>query len=150
MSIYHYCSPSQAGVRLRFLKLDHAGNELPVMVHGSPAAGKHGERFAWGAGQIRVSQRKLDPEKSTEILPYLAHDEELLLAGGEVVPVDIEIPPMAMHFRKGEKLQLVIAGHPLFVPEFAFLARPAFRDRGTTLIHTGGRYQSHLLLPLQP
>jgi uncharacterized protein len=135
---------------LQAQKLDAQGRERPVLVHGAPYSGQHGAPFEWGAGQLRVSHRKLDPARSTPEAPVLAHDAPQPLVGNEVVPVDIELPPMAIRFRPGEQLRLLIAGRPLYTPEFTFLASAPSRNRGTVVIHTGGRFESHLLAPLQP
>jgi len=40
---------------------------------------------------VRVSHRKLDPERSTPERPFLTHDEIQKTAPGEVVAVEVEI-----------------------------------------------------------
>jgi uncharacterized protein len=142
-------SADDADIYLQLQKCDRAGTELPVLVFGAPYSGAHGAPYEWGNGQIRISQRKVDLAKSTDALSFLCHDEEQRLRPGEIVPVDIEIPPMAMRFREGEQLRLTVSGRPLATPEFTFLLSPPSRNRGMTMIHTGGRYQSYLLVPQQ-
>jgi uncharacterized protein len=136
-------------IYLQAQKLDAQGKELPVMVHGAPYSGQHGAPCEWGTGQLRVSQRKLDLARSTEEQPVLVLNEPQLPSEGEVVPIAIEIPPMAMRFRKGEQLRLTIAGHKLFTPEVTFLPTAPSPNRGTTVIHTGGRFESSLRVPQQ-
>ena len=45
-------------------------------------------------GWLRVSQRKLDPRRTTEFLPYYPHDERQPFEPGEIYEVDLEIWPM--------------------------------------------------------
>jgi predicted acyl esterase len=61
-------------------------------------------------GWLRVSQRKLDPQRSTEYLPYYPHDERQLLEPGETYEVDLEIWPMGLALPKGSRLTLTIQG----------------------------------------
>src|SRR5260221_5535321 len=57
-------------------------------------------------GWLRISQRKLDPQQSTEYLPYYPHDERQLLEPGEIYEVDLEIWPMGLALPKGSRLTL--------------------------------------------
>src|SRR5262249_31050709 len=52
-------------------------------------------------GWLRVSQRKTDPRRSTDYLPYYPHDAREPLAPGEVYEVDLEIWPMGLALPKG-------------------------------------------------
>jgi predicted acyl esterase len=143
-------------------------------------------------GLLRVSHRELDKRRSTPSEPYHTHRREQLLSQGEIVPVDINIWPMAMRYRAGEQLVLTVAAHqpmstdfdmgfgaaPITVPagDFTFVpgskvpmvtlggapdTSPAFakaqqaptpvsRNRGAHIIHMGGKYDSHLLIPEMP
>ena len=76
---------------------ESAQHYLPVPPPGAP-------------GQIRVSMRELDPERSTPFLPVLSLREEKKVPGGEIVSVDIAIQPVSMMFHKGEKLRLIAGG----------------------------------------
>lgn len=129
-------------------KLNEKGEEINLIIHGAPYSGKEGAKYQWGNGQIRVSHRKLDTEKSTEQIPFLSHNEQQLIKPNEVVSVDIEIPPMAMKFKKGQQLKLIVAGHNLQAPEFTFLIGEPSINKGNTKIHTGGKYDSYLSIPL--
>jgi predicted acyl esterase len=62
-------------------------------------------------GLLRVSQRELDPDRSTPAEPYHTHAKERLLSPGEIVSIDISIWPMSMKYRVGEELYLTIAPH---------------------------------------
>ncbi|MCR5758116.1 MAG: CocE/NonD family hydrolase [Selenomonas sp.] len=81
-------------------KLDAQGHEILDAVTHQPILAE---------GYLRVSQRALDPQKSTPSEPFLKHDHEALLQKGEIVPVEIGIWPMGMKYHAGEKLHLTIA-----------------------------------------
>ena len=68
-------------------KIGSDGVELPVTVFGDTAP----HPGAWG--KMRVSHRELDLEQSTDFQPIQAHERELKLAPGEIVPIDVEINP---------------------------------------------------------
>ena len=114
-------------------------------------------------GWLRVSQRKLDPKRSTEYLPYYPHDERQPLEPGEIYEVDLEIWPMGLALPEGSRLTLTIQGKdferagatgPLRgVAWFTHddpTDRPPELFAGTNTLHTGGQYQSYLLLPILP
>jgi predicted acyl esterase len=112
-------------------------------------------------GWLRVSQRKTDPQRSTEYLPYYPHDERAPLAPGEITEVDLEIWPMGLALEKGSRLTLTIQGKDFERPGATGAMRgvawfthddptdrPAEIFGGTNTIHTGGAHQSYLLLPV--
>jgi len=101
-------------------------------------------------GWLRVSERALDDEQSTPWQPILRHDDPQPLTPDEIVPVDVEILPSSTLFRSGESLELVVQGADLF--EHPALGHAYSRDvnLGTHTIHTGGDYDSHLLVPRIP
>jgi predicted acyl esterase len=114
-------------------------------------------------GWLRVSQRKLDPQRSTEYLPYYPHDERQPLEPGEIYEVDLEIWPMGLALPKGSCLTLTIQGKDFERPGatgplrgVAWFTHDDPTDRppelfaGTNTLHTGGQYQSYLLLPMLP
>jgi predicted acyl esterase len=99
-------------------------------------------------GQQRVSLRALDESASTDLIPLHKNDTPEPLSPGEIVPVDIEIWPMTMRWRAGEKLRIEISGHDLQVPVPGVLPERPANNRGSHVIHTGGQYDSFLLAPL--
>jgi putative CocE/NonD family hydrolase len=113
-------------------------------------------------GWLRVSHREIDPQRSTPWQPWRRHDKILKLHPGEVVPVEVEILPSATLYRKGETLELVVQGsdivNPVNTPQLArgqIVTRVPVRhaetlNKGRHVLHTGGRYDSHLLIPLIP
>jgi uncharacterized protein len=112
---------------------------------------KFGMMFFSGAkGMQRVSQRQTDPAKSSAAEPFHTFDAPKKLKVGEIVPVDIQIWPMGMKWRAGEQLQLLVAGHKLSTVEMPGLVSPDTVNKGPHIIHTGGRYDSRLIVPFVP
>lgn len=123
-------------------KLSTKGEWLPVTIFGS-------ERHPGAWGKLRVSRRHLDEKLSTEYQPVLTHDRDEKLKPGEIVPVDIEIWPLSRFWHKGQKLQLEIAGR--YIRDEWFEPLIWFPDnKGDHVIHTGGKYESYLLVPEIP
>jgi hypothetical protein len=125
-------------------KLDARGQE--VTFQGSIAPG-----FPAACGWQRVSHRKLDPARSLPWRPYHPHDELQKVAPGEIVAVEIEIWPTSVVFEPGERLVLEVAAHD--EPRIAPFLHDDPRDRVLAreiTIHTGGRFDSHLLAPVIP
>ncbi len=128
-------------------KLDEKGNHLPALVLGFPNPGVR--------GILRVSHRERDEIRSTPSEPYLLHVREQRLKPGEIVPVEIGIWPIGMIWHTGQQLRLVVQGYAAWWMEDEFLPngpifRYAVRNKGKHIIHTGGKYDSHLLVPNIP
>ncbi len=125
-------------------KLDTAGEVVPFAFFGQFEDGPV------ALGWLRASHRELDAENSTEYQPVLQHRRELKLADGEVVPLEIEIWPSGTRFGAGETLRVVVQGTDIYRHP-----RPCVQDlhedtvnRGDHIIFGGGRYDSHLLVPV--
>jgi hypothetical protein len=80
------------------------------------------------------------------------HSRELKLGFGEIAPVDIEIWPTSILFEKGEKLRLVVQGSDIYwyPTETHTDGHLDTVNRGDHIIHTGGSYESFLLVPVIP
>ncbi|WP_433678284.1 CocE/NonD family hydrolase [Nocardia sp. CA-119907] len=122
-------------------KLSSTGEWLPTTVVGQPHPG------AWG--KLRVSRRELDPEKSTDFEPVLAQRQEQKLSPGEIVPVDIAIWPTSRIWHAGQSIRVQIAGHYIRENWFEPLTWET-KNIGQHILHTGGRYQSYLQIPVIP
>ena len=102
-------------------------------------------------GWLRASHRALDRERSTAWQPVHTHLREELLCAGEVVPVEIEIWPSSTLFRAGETLRVVVKGMDIYrdaLPNLPFARHEDLRNRGRHVVHAGGRYDSHLMVPV--
>ncbi|MBN1366480.1 MAG: CocE/NonD family hydrolase [Dehalococcoidales bacterium] len=122
-------------------KLDKNGKWLPVSVLGESHPG------AWG--KIRVSHRELDPKWSSDFQPVMSHRREQKLKPGEIVPVDIEIYPYSRLWHKDEQLEVVVAGR--YIREGWFERLEWWpENKGNHVIHSGGKYDSFLQIPVIP
>jgi putative CocE/NonD family hydrolase len=129
-------------------KIDVDGKLLRPIVKGAPFSGFDGAPVEWGTGRLRVSHRRLDPDRSTPSMPFNYHTEEQRLNPGEVVPVEIELCPMSMQWHAGQGLRVVVAGHNMEKPQFKHLPPIQTRNRGDHILHTGGKYAAYLLVPV--
>ena len=122
-------------------KLDESGTWLPTHVLGEDHPG------AWG--KMRVSRRDLDEKLSTDFQPVQSHKKEEKLTPGEIVPVVIEIWPHSRIWHKGQQIRVRVAGR--YIREGWF--EPFFWDldnKGKHIIHSGGKYDSYLQIPVIP
>jgi hypothetical protein len=122
-------------------KLDEKGNWLPTNVLGEPHPG------AWG--KMRVSRRELDQKLSTDFQPIQAHRKDEKLKPGEIVPVDIEIWPHSRIWHKGQQLQVLVSGHYIREGWFEPFSWE-LNNKGKHVIHSGGKYDSYLQVPVIP
>jgi hypothetical protein len=122
-------------------KLDDGGNWIPMNVLGEPHPG------AWG--KMRVSRRALDEKLSTDFQPIQAHRKDEKLKPGEIVPVDIEIWPHSRIWHKGQQLQVLVSGHYIREGWFEPFSWE-LHNKGNHVIHSGGKYDSYLQVPVIP
>ena len=118
------------------------GNEVPFWGHD----GFWNDVAA--RGQMRVSQRELDPVLSTSYQPVQKFQGEKKLKPGQIVPVEIALLPSSTLFRKGESLRLFIQGYcptDHWVVFYDWLI-----NKGNHVIYTGGKYDSYLQIPVIP
>lgn len=122
-------------------------------------------------GWLRASHRHLDTERSLPYRPYHTHDRVELLAGDEVVRLDVEIWPTSIVVPAGYQVVLSVRGKdyeysgPLseFAKTFYYANkgvgpfthtdpadRPADVFGGEVTLYTGGDRPSSLLLPVVP
>jgi uncharacterized protein len=119
----------------------------------------HIENGKVSVGWLRVSHRELDEKRTTPYQPWLKHERLLKIKPNEIVPVDIEILPTSALFRAGESIRLSIQGSEVPrtaippLPEDHSVNRYAHKElvnKGKHIIHFGGTYDSHLLIPVIP
>jgi predicted acyl esterase len=125
-------------------KLDLSGKLVPFTFYAQFEDGPV------ALGWLRVSHREIDMDRSTEYQPVLAHQRELKVRPGEVVPVDIEIWPSGTTFAPGETLRLVIQGSDIYrYPEpLVYTRHQDSVNAGGHIIHSGGERDSYLLVPI--
>jgi uncharacterized protein len=127
-------------------KLDKNGNEVKFtfsqMFDDGPIV----------LGWLRVSHRELDEKLSRPEHPVLKHERHRWLTSEDPVPVDIEIWPTSVNFEAGETLRVVVKGTEItYHPDSKFeLKYGPMNNLGEHVIFTGGKYDSHLLIPVIP
>jgi len=131
--------PDDAALFIAVNKLDRDGNS--VHFYGSVGSTKD----MVTRGYCRVSRRELDPVESTEWHPVQKGAREQRLKVGEIAPVEIALYPSSTFFASGEILQLILAPHEI-IPSPPYIKDASF-NRGTHVLHFGGEYDSHLLVP---
>ena len=120
-------------------KLDQDGDS----VHFNGSVGINEDMVT--RGWCKVSRRELDPVESTEWHPVQKGASEQKLTTGDIVPVDIELYPSSTFFVAGESLQLIVAPNEI-------ISSPPYKksancNYGRHVLHFGGKYDSHLLVP---
>ena len=64
-------------------------------------------------------------------------------------PLEIEVLPSGTAFNKGDRLKLIVQGYDIL--DFFYRYRHEETvNRGHHVIHVGGKYDSHLLVPVIP
>ncbi len=108
-----------------------------------------GEREVVTAGFLSAQHRELDQELSTDSRPYHRHKKLLPLEPGKPTEIQVEIWPTSMVYRKGSRLILAIsADHPMMMQGSMVGLYRARHAKDT--IHTGGKYNSYLQIPVVP
>ncbi|MFI9031740.1 CocE/NonD family hydrolase [Staphylococcus pasteuri] len=128
-------------------KLDRRGNEVHFPDFN------HIENGQVATGWLRASHRELDQEKSTIAQPWHTHEQELKLNNGEVVPVEIELLPSGTLFKQGETLEVVVKGSEVVKGNSTPGMSTRYEhnetvNKGHHHIHTGGQYDSQLIIPI--
>jgi predicted acyl esterase len=101
-------------------------------------------------GWLRASHRALDPARSTPWQPFHPHDHEEPLPLGVPVCLEIELWPSSTLFKSGETLRLIVQGRDVYqdaLPNLPFARHESTRNTGAHILHTGGAYDAHLLVP---
>jgi predicted acyl esterase len=122
-------------------------------------------------GWLRVSHRRLDPQRSKPYRPYHPHDRVEPLTPGEVYECDVEILPTCIVLPAGWRVVLTVRGKDYeyegdlseFGKKFHYGTRgtggmthndPDNRPKdifgGKVTLHAGGGLESYLLVPIIP
>jgi len=103
-------------------------------------------RDAVAKGWLRASHREPDPLRSTPLRPWHRHTHLQKVRPGDIVPLEIEIWPSATLFEAGSSLQVTIQGRD--AARYPAFGHHQLVNRGWHTIHTGGRYDSFLTVPM--
>ncbi len=99
-------------------------------------------------GCLRVSRRKLNAEASSLWHPVYDGTTSEFLSAGEIVPIEIALYPQSTFFRKGEMMELIVSAKEI-IPSRPY-QKSTKGNTGRHVLHIGGDYDSHLLVPLIP
>ncbi|HYC00605.1 MAG TPA: CocE/NonD family hydrolase [Candidatus Limnocylindrales bacterium] len=121
-------------------KRDRSGR----MVHFHGSVGNRYDLVS--RGFCRVSRRELDAARSTPWQPVISGRSHWPLQPGEIVPVDIEIYPSSTFFAAGESLELIVAADEI-IPSPPYRKNTSM-NRGRHVLHMGGQFDAHLLVPI--
>ncbi|MEM9005185.1 MAG: CocE/NonD family hydrolase [Cyanobacteria bacterium P01_F01_bin.86] len=131
--------PDDIGLYIAINKLDRSKRSVPF--YGSVGNTRDMVTRGWG----RASRRELDPIESTEWNPVLKADRAEMLKPGQIVAMEIALYPSSTFFVAGEVLQLIVSAREI-IPSPPYFKDVAF-NRGSHVIHYGGDFDSHLLIP---
>lgn len=128
--------------------VDENNMDVPYTV-GSPAMNKF---FPVGQGALKVSHRKLDPEKSTIYRPWHTHLKEDYqpLNPGEVAEAEVELWPTTALIKKGHRIRLNVqpaTGEGLMMPVYDPMDEK-YQIGASNTIYTGPDHVSYLQLPV--
>jgi len=86
----------------------------------------------------------------TEI--FFRHDRYEPIPKGTVIPLEMTFWPIGMVLAAGEGIVLRVSGHDMGYPELEHIRnkKPVDANVGRHYIHTGGKYDSSLVLPTIP
>lgn len=99
-------------------------------------------------GRLRASHRAIKSSKETapgEV--YHPHDSEEKITPGTIVTLEFNAWPIGMVYEAGEGLRLSVSGREMTYVEDKGLPKTPNLNRGTHVIHTGGKHESWIELP---
>jgi putative CocE/NonD family hydrolase len=129
--------------------LDEQGREIRYEALVHPMDPRHTHPV--GVGWLKVSNRKLDTEKSTGYWPVQTHLERdhQPLTGGEIVPIEVGLNPSSALIRKGCRLRIDIQPYsPAGLPVRAY--DESYHLGANNTIYTGPDHPSYVQLPIVP
>ena len=143
------------------LWMSSTGHDLDVFLHfhvvdrtGAVRVGigPQGAPIPLAMGWLRASHREVDGERSLPWRPVHRHTSAAPLIPGETVALDIEIWPTSITLAAGERLVMRVRASD---DDLGVISHNDLQDRGAlrtlkTTIHTGGRFDSALWVPVIP
>ena len=110
-------------------------------------------RMPAALGWLRLSKRQLDQDLSSEWMPVQKSvtpgEPQQKVKPGEIVSCEIAVWPASVLFHAGEQLAVEISGK-YGVKDDLLRGYNDLVNNGRHTVHTGGRYDSYLLVPLIP
>jgi uncharacterized protein len=101
-------------------------------------------------GWLRASHRALDPERSTDMVPYHTHHDPKPIEPDQVYRFDISLEPMAYLFKHGHRIRLEIVNGDSPASEMLWPHYYRPDKVGSDTVHHDGEHPSQLILPVTP
>ena len=105
-------------------------------------------RYKGPSGRLRASARHLDPILSTDSIPAYSFDRVEKISEGEIVELDIVLSPIGMTYYAGDTLRVMVSSKDEIGSVMPGTPGCITNNRGTHILHTGGKYASYLQMPL--
>src|SRR4051794_33439395 len=99
-------------------------------------------------GWLRASHRALDPQRSTEMVPYHTHTDPQPLKPGEVYEFEISLEPQAYLFKAGHRIRLEIVNGDSPATEVLWTHYYRPDKVGADTIYHSAERPSRLILPV--
>jgi predicted acyl esterase len=99
-------------------------------------------------GWLRASHRAVDPQRSTEMVPYHTHTDAQPLQPGQVYEFEISLEPQAYLFRAGHRIRLEIVNGDSPATEALWTHYYAPDKIGADTIYHSPEKPSRLILPV--
>jgi uncharacterized protein len=106
-------------------------------------------KYKGSNGRLRVSMRHLAAAESTDAIPVHSFDRVEKLTPGQIACVDIDLFPIGLALRSGERLRLILSGEHLLGSVMPGTDNLPNANTGRHIIHTGGQFASYLQLPVK-
>ncbi|KAF7552155.1 hypothetical protein G7Z17_g4501 [Cylindrodendrum hubeiense] len=109
-------------------------------------------KYTGPTGSLRASHAisKVTPKPGnlTGDWPEYTHETRKPIPAGTITRLEIPIWPTAINFDAGESLAVKVSGHYMSYMEFDVLYGTSHKNKGRHTVHFGGKYDSHLVVPL--
>jgi len=128
---------------------DQSDMDLFVKLSVLPERADGPEFIKISQGWLRASHRAEDPDLTTEMRPFLRHDRVDPIAPGQVYELRVELLPMSVLVRNGERLRLEISNWDSTITE-APMTHWYGQKVGTDTYHHDAAHPSRLRLHERP
>ena len=137
-------------------KLDKFGHELKqfnalnhsARIYDATDWGSTVLRYSGTGAILRLSMRHLDENLSTDVNPYYSFDRSEPLSPGEIVAAELPLDPIGLVLYPGESLRVIISTQNITGSMMPTVKRYDPDNKGSLVIHAGGKYDSYLQIPL--
>ena len=145
------CDREFTGQGVLHLQASSDQTDMDVMVKLSLLPGGEGKPpfVKVSQGWLRASHRSEDPALTTEMRPFLRHDRKEPVEPGKVYELRVELLPMSVLVRRGERLRLEISNWESSITE-AVMTHWYGQKAGTDTYHHNAQHPFRLRLHERP